>query len=181
MSIGETIKELAMKIPGYRGYAEKEERRSADKELREATAAAFSSQVIRISRLQEQMVERGEFDSLELLDRAITRLQHLADRIRTATYGFGGFFDLNQVDDAALERLYSFDLALTKGVEQLGDLIAQVGQYTSTSTAVAALRDKIDDLHATFDQRSQLLLDPSHALGGGSTPPSLPGESPVNP
>lgn len=181
MSVGETIKELAMKIPGYRGYAEKEERRSADKELRDATAAAFSSQVIRISRLQEQMVERGEFDSLEQLDRAITRLQHLADRIRTATYGFGGFFDANQVDEAALDRLYSFDLSLTKGVEQLGDLIAQVGQYTSTPSAIAALRDKVDELHATFDARSELLLDPSHALGSGGSSPALPGESPVNP
>ena len=171
MSTAETLKNLMNKIPGYRGYAERESRREADKELRDATAAAFSSQVTRISRVQEQMINRGDFNNVEALDDIISRLQHLADRIRTASYGFTGFFDDDVVDTTVLDRLYAFDLEIANGIEQVADLIAQLGHNEQVVEVIDRLQQKLDQLHETFSQRGHIINTfPSQAGGATSTP-----------
>lgn len=181
MDVAHKLKELMEKVPGYSGYARREERRNADKELRDATAAAFSSQVTRITRVQEQMLTRGDFDNLEVLDQIITRLQHLADRIRTASYGFTGLFDDDVVDEAVLDRLYAFDLELANGIEQTADLIARIGSGSDANAAIAALRQKIDDLHETFSQRSYLINTfPAQRDESSESSGTIP-ETPVEP
>ncbi len=157
MSAQKAIEALMEKIPGYTGYVEREERRQADKALRDATAAAFSSQVVRITRLQDQLINWGDFDTVDELDRLIGRLQHLADRIRTASYGFTGLFDRERVDEAELDRLYAFDLEVANGIEQVGDLIAQLGLRERVPELLQALAQKLDQLHETFSQRSHLI------------------------
>ena len=117
------LRSIAEKIPGYGGYLKREARRNSDKELRMAVAAGFASQVNRIQRLQEQMLKRGDLHALEELDRIITRLQHLVDRIRTESSRFTGLFDANRVDEEVLDSLYAFDSSLTEVVEEPCDLI----------------------------------------------------------
>lgn len=153
MSVVDRIQELADKIPGYQGYRARENRRDSDKELREAVSAAFSSQVTRIQRVQEELLSRGDLENLEALDRVISRLQHLADRIRGASYGFTGLFDANRVDEAVLDRLYTLDLEIANGVEKLGDAIAHLGLKGDTPTKIGALRDRLEMLHETVTQR----------------------------
>src|SRR5688572_11017658 len=99
--------ELMLKIPGYGGYIKRESIRDEDKKLRDAISGAFASQVTRITRVQEQMLKRGDLENLEALDNIIGRLQHLADRIRTATYGFEGLslHDDTPIDETALTSL----------------------------------------------------------------------------
>ena len=155
--LGQRLKGLMEKIPGYRGYAEKEARREADKELRDAVAAAFSSQVTRVTRVQEQLINNGDFDTANQLDRVIGRMQHLADRIRTASYGYTGFFDEDVVSTTTLDRLYAFDLEMANGVEQVGDLIAQVGLRENREENLQALQAKLDQLHDTFSQRGHFI------------------------
>jgi hypothetical protein len=157
MSLARSLQELMKKIPGYRGYAERESRRQADKELRDATAAAYSSQVTRITRVQEQFIDAGDFTTVEKLDAVISRLQHLADRIRTASYGFTGLFDNDQVDETVLDRLYAFDLEVANGIERIADLIAQLGLRERTGELIEELRAELDRLHDTFGQRSHLI------------------------
>jgi hypothetical protein len=153
MGLEDTLRELKNKIPGF----SLESRREADKELRTATAAAFTSQVSRLTRVQEQAMKEGDFDILEALDRIITRLQHLGDRIRTASYGYTGLFDDDKVDEEVLDRFYAFDLEIANGVEQVADLIAQLGNREQRSEILELLRSKIDTLHDTFGRRSELI------------------------
>ncbi|MDQ4076348.1 MAG: hypothetical protein M3220_08890 [Chloroflexota bacterium] len=157
MSAAEKLQSIMMKVPGYKGYAEREARREADKELRDATAAAFASQVSRITRVQEQMINVGDFERSEQLDRIIGRLQHLADRIRTASYGFTGFFDRDVMDEVMLDRLYAFDLELANSVEKVSDLIAKLSDRSTQDEGIQLLQEKIDQLHETFSQREHLI------------------------
>jgi hypothetical protein len=175
MSLGQSIKNLMEKIPGYRGYAEREDRREADKELRDSVAAAFSSQVTRITRVQEQLINNGDFDTASRLDGIIGRMQHLADRVRTASYGFTGFWDDDVVDTAVLDRLYAFDLEMANGIEQVGDLIAQVGLRESRDQNIEALEAKLDELHETFSQRGHLIN--TFPQGGSFSQPGMAGST----
>lgn len=157
--------ELMLKIPGYGGYIKREQIRDEDKKLRDAIADAFASQVTRISRVQEQMLKRGDLENLEALDGIIGRLQHLADRIRTATYGFEGWslFDETPIDETVLNALYDYDMTLAQGVEEMADLMAQMGANSDPAEYIARINDKIDALHTAFDARGQVIENP---MGG---------------
>ncbi len=169
------MKSLADKIPGYRGYAEKEARREADKELRTATAAAFASQVTRITRVQEQMINQGDFERVDDLDRSIGALQHLADRIRTASYGFTGFFDDDKVDEVVLDRLYAFDLE-TGQWGRAGGRLDRQGRGSQPAGQGAAARG-MRELH---DIRTRHLLNTFRSAGSTDSVsmPETPGRKP---
>ncbi len=154
--------ELMLKIPGYGGYIKRETIRDEDKALRLSIAEAFSSQVTRISRVQEQLLKRGDLENLEALDGVIGRLQHLVDRIRTATYGFEGWsiYDDGPINEQVLEAMYDYDMKLAKGIEETADIIAQMGANENVTQHIERLRDKIDALHVTFDGRATIIENP---------------------
>lgn len=157
-TIQDKIEQLKNLIPGYKGYSEHEDRRAADKELRDAVAAAFESQSDRLARAQERVLSHGDFDSLEVMDKARARLQHLAERIRHATYGYSGFFDrTKRYGLPELDRLYAFDLQLANGVDKVGEMIAQIGVADDVKKQANTLLRKLDELHETFDQRQHLI------------------------
>lgn len=157
-TLREQIESLRAKIPGYEGYAERENRRAADKELRDAVAAAFESQVVRITRLQERLINQGDFATTELLDDVIGRLQHLVSRLRTASYGYTGFFDRTDILDLAqLDRLYTFDLEMAGGIDAMGSLIQELSEGHNVAQTAELLLARLDELHRTFDQRAHTI------------------------
>lgn len=157
-TLREQIEDLMVKVPGYKGYAEREDRREADKELRDAIAAAYESQVTRITRLQERLINQGDFATTERLDDVIGRLQHLVGRIRTASYGYTAFFDrTDTLDLAELDRLYSFDLEMANGIDALGGLIQELSEGRNVALTAEALLTRLDELHRTFDQRAHAI------------------------
>lgn len=182
MGLKESIQGLMMKVPGYKGYAEKENRRDADKELRMAISAAYTSQVTRITRLQERLINRGDFAATEQLDRVITRLQHLADRIRTASYGYTPLFERNEtLDETMLDRLYTFDLEMANGIDGIASLINDLSEKSEVEQTGEELLAKLDELHRTFDQRAHLIdtfpAEASSSISGRGTGQSV-GEAP---
>jgi len=166
--------ELMLKIPGYGGYIKRESIRDEDKKLRDAIAGAFASQVTRISRVQEQMLKRGDLENLEALDSVIGRLQHLADRIRTASYGFEGLsiYDETPIDETVLNRLYDYDMTLAQGVEEMADLMAQMGANSNPAEYITRINDKIDALHTAFDERASIIENPMGGNRMSDTPPA---------
>ncbi|MEI6290687.1 MAG: hypothetical protein WCP19_09665, partial [Chloroflexota bacterium] len=59
------IRKLASYIPGFNGYLERENRRSADKILRDTVAKRFEEQYKRLSALQADLVSSGQIDVLD--------------------------------------------------------------------------------------------------------------------
>ena len=53
---------ILSKIPGFKGYMEKETRRDADKIVRDAVAAKFTDQLDRLTELQNDMLSNGGFE-----------------------------------------------------------------------------------------------------------------------
>ncbi|MEJ2558911.1 MAG: hypothetical protein P8186_22380, partial [Anaerolineae bacterium] len=91
------LERLASSIPGYRGYKEKENRRAADKLLREHLVRQLDEQRRRLAELQRDLLEGGGLLMVDDLDRAVIKVQKLVDKIRTASYGYAGMFDAAKV------------------------------------------------------------------------------------
>lgn len=155
--------ELATRIPGYLGYRDRERRRDADKQLRMELAQRLDAQRSRLLELQRQALNQGRIEALDDLEQVNLKLQRFIDRLRTASYGYAGWFEAASIEEPELEQLYAFDAALASGIDGVAQGVdaleqaVQAGQ--GVEQAAVALGRVIDELDHRFDQRRNLLAE----------------------
>ncbi len=114
------IERLGAKIPGYRGFQDRELRRDVDKLQREYLSQELE-RLKGVSRSQARAwADAGKIGVLSSFDRLDRQVDGLAQAIRFADYGASGFFDVVKIREEELDRLYQFDLSLVEGVQALG-------------------------------------------------------------
>jgi len=159
------LEQLVAKVPGYKGYKEKEMRREADKLLREQLARQFEEQRRRIPDLQKQLISSGQFGFLDDLESGVMKLQYLIDRLKTASYGYAGFFDAVKVKEEQLDALYDFDNALMDEVPRIAAGINSVSEALAakegTAEAITDLVSTIQSVNDTFSKRQDVILQAS--------------------
>ena len=116
---------LLSKLPGFKGYMEKETRRDADKIVRDAVAAKFTDQVDRLTELQTDLLSNGGFEYVDDVEQSAVKLRLFIDRVKTAPRGYGGLFDAVQVKEDQLDQLYNFDYQLLNEADNLAAAIDQ--------------------------------------------------------
>jgi len=152
---------LLARVPGYRGYRSKEDRRDADRRLREHIATSFGQQADRVERIARDVADRRRLNEIGPVDDLARAIRHLADRIRTATYGYGGLFGDRDVDAAALDQIRLFDESLLGGVDELQEPLGQLeaahaanGDLATPARAASAVVRALD---ARFDLRGEVV------------------------
>jgi hypothetical protein len=153
---------LVSKVPGYKGYKEKELRREADKLLRMQVANKFDEQRKRLSELQMQLISQSQIEFLDDLERAITKLQLLVDRLRTASYGYAGLFDAVKVKEEQLDVLYEFDNKMVSLGDEVASGVDEVASAVSAQEgigpAIADLVRTADEANLTYGHREEAIL-----------------------
>ena len=149
------------KIPGYRGYKEKETRREADKLLREYLTGQLDAQRRRLAELQRQLLDGGGLLFMDDVERAVTKVQKLADMIRTATYGYAGLFDAVKVKEGQLDALYNFDNQMLEQVTVIqtavDGLAAAVDANGDVNAAIKDVMKAAEDANARWRQREDAI------------------------
>ncbi|HHH82543.1 MAG TPA: hypothetical protein ENL35_06115, partial [Chloroflexi bacterium] len=74
-------------LAGFLGYWDRENRREADKLLRETIARRYEEQWDRLSALQRELAGAGELALVGELEAAALKLRTFADRVKNAAYG----------------------------------------------------------------------------------------------
>lgn len=150
------FKKLLSYIPGFSGYIERANRRSADKLLREQVALKYSELAARTSRLQKDIADAGQIDFLDDIDSVGLKLRTFADRIKNASYGYSGFFDAVKINEKELEKIYAFDTAffvladqVSSGLDNVEAAIAGDG----LKAAIRAVNDLARQAVETYDRR----------------------------
>src|SRR4030042_4211164 len=87
------FKKILAKIPGFKGYIERQARRDSDKLLRDTIADRYEKEWQRISTLQVEFITQGEITYVDDLERAAIKLRTFADRIRRAARGHSSLFE----------------------------------------------------------------------------------------
>ncbi|MDK1028998.1 MAG: hypothetical protein QGM50_00640 [Anaerolineae bacterium] len=155
------IKKLGSIIPGFKGYIERQNRRAADKIIRESVSQRFEDLWTRTSNLQTRMVSDGKLELLDEMEQAAIKLRTFADKIKTASYGYSGFFDAVKIKENDLEQIYQFDLAFFDTAEQLNraldTLEASFGDEQGLNAAIRSLIILAREAVNTFERRSELI------------------------
>ena len=157
------LERLVSNIPGYHGYKEKEDRRAADKLLRDRLVADLDGQRRRLVELQRQLVEGGGLLLVDDLERAVVKVQKLMDAIRTASYGYGGLFDAVTVKEGELDALYAFDEDMLDHVSALETATDSLASVIETGEGVKeAIREVVsvaEEANTTWRRRGTAVTD----------------------
>ncbi len=165
----DVFKKLLSYIPGFSGYIERSNRRAADKILRDQVALKYSELADRARQLQKDVADAGQLDLLDEVDSLALKLRTFSDRIKTASYGYSGFFDAVKINEAELEKLYAFDTAFFLLADQIGNGLDNLEAAIGGDGLKAAIR-AVDALarqaNEAFDRRYEVITGSGAESGG---------------
>lgn len=164
------LQKIVSKIPGFSGYVDLTNRRSADKLLRETIASHFEGLWQRLSSIQNDLIREGGLEYMSKIESASIKLRQFIDRVRTASYGYAGFFDAVKIKQEELDRVYQYDLALLTLEEEVGHAIDNLEAAIGTDGMPASIRDLTKKAQAcldTFNHRQEEMI-------GGVEPSQTP-------
>lgn len=158
-SMQDPFKKLASYIPGFGGYVERQNRRDADKLLRETVARRFEEQWKRVSQLQSDLVSNGMIAYVDDMEKAAIKLRTFIDKLSTAPRGYSGLFDAVKINEKELEAIYQFDAAFFDLAEQVGRAVDNVEQTVSDEAGLPAAIRNLTTLARlaveTYEKRSE--------------------------
>jgi hypothetical protein len=153
------FKKLASFIPGFNGYIERQNRRDADKILRDTVARRFEDQWRRASQLQSDMVSNGQIAFVDDMEKAAIKLRTFIDKISTAPRGYSGMFDAVKINEKELETIYQFDAAFFDLAEQVGrgldNVEASLGDPAALPAAIRNITTLARQAVETYNRRSE--------------------------
>ncbi len=147
-------------VPGYKGYKQKELRREADKLLRETIVSRMRTVKRELDVLQQDLIGAGKFDLLDEVGSATTQVQMFIDRVRTASYGYGGLFSAVRVKEEDLDRVYQFDAMLLDYVDRVSSAISRAREAIEgedVRSQILLIRDLAREANTTFDRRQEVI------------------------
>lgn len=162
LSSRDGLEKLIAKIPGFKGYTERRNRRAADKLLRETIANRYEEQWQRVSSLQRDLISEGGLLYVDDLEVAAVKLRQFIDRIRTASYGYAGLFDAIKVQEEELAAIYQYDLNLMALVDEVTRGIDNVEAALGTDGLKSAIRNLTklaQDCVDAFEKRSEVIKE----------------------
>lgn len=158
----DAFKKLASHIPGFGGYIERQNRRGADKLLRDTVARRFDEQWKRASQLQVDMVSSGMIQYVDDMERAALQLRTFIDKVSTAPRGYSGLFDDVKINEKELEALYQYDAAFFELAEQvaraLDNVEASLGDEAALPAAIRNVTSIARMAVETYNRRSEIVV-----------------------
>ncbi len=155
----DAFKKLASYIPGFSGYVERQNRRDADKLVRDTVARRFTELLTRTSNLQKDLISAGKIQFVDDVEQAALQLQTFVNKISTAARGYSGLFDAVKINQKELEQLYNFDLAFFDLAEQIGhgldNLEASLGDDAALPAAIRNITTLARQAVETYNRRSE--------------------------
>lgn len=154
------FKKILSKIPGFKGYMERQSRRDSDKLLREMVADRYEEQWQRVSGLQRDFIAQGEIGLIDDLEAAAIKLRTFIDRVRRASYGYSGLFDAVKINEEELAQLYQYDAAMLASVDEVAGAVDNIEASMGSDGLPAAIRHLTKlarQAIEVFDRRDEVL------------------------
>ena len=136
------LKKIQLVVPGFRGYRELEDLRSADELLRRQVALLLQKGLSNLRDGRRKLVEKGDYTSLEPVASLISRLQQLEGEVEHAEQGYSGISPMIRVGEDTLNSLYDYDFAFVDTASKLSDSC----NIASAVGAESGMQGSIDDI-----------------------------------
>jgi hypothetical protein len=152
------IETILRYIPGFRGYLEKEYRRESDTLQREWLTDRLERSKRGLDGFSRALVEAGNIDIMPQCDRLRGRIDKLCSRIEGAMKGYSGFFDLVEIDEEVLDRVYQFDAALVDRIDDFAGKVEDLeADVADADQVIKNLLEQTEEFERTWDEREDIL------------------------
>jgi len=157
------LEKIMLAVPGFRGYKAKEQRREADKVIRDFVYSKLQEARNGLQDIYQTVAEGKVPEALHTIDRLTAMLDRVSEKVHHASYGYAGFFDATKIDEDDLDRMIGFDtqlVELAKGLAQRVQTFkdeVRAGKFDSVKVYEAELRKAVEGFETTFDQRKDVV------------------------
>jgi hypothetical protein len=153
------LERLGAKIPGFRGFQDRELRRDVDRLQREHLAGQLGRIKSALRDRARSYTDAGKIGALNGFDRLDRQLDGLSQAVRFSDYGATGLFDPVKIGEPELARLYEFDLAVLDDLTLIEGEVAGVPAPGSDdpSPALEKLREQVRAFEDKWKGREQVI------------------------
>ncbi len=157
------LERLMLQIPGFRGYKVREERREADRIVRDYIYRVLKASRDGLMACFQLLNYAGVPELMEPTNQLIAKFDRVAEKVNRASYGYSGFFDSVRIDAPQLDQMLAYDTQTLDMARKLADSIstfkAQLGQgkFEDTRNVETGLENSISQLEATFEKRKSVI------------------------
>lgn len=152
------LESLLRKIPGFKGYLEKEYRRDSDQLARTLIVEQLQKCKTSLDNFQRTLVHNGQLDALPRCESIRSRLNLLQSRVQGAMRGYSGFFDFVRVDEVLLDQVYQHDLSLVDDTQALVVVVDQMSLNSGEADrTLIQIERQLAELGNHLDERTKLL------------------------
>lgn len=156
------LESILKRLPGYKGYEDMQERRAADRLMRDHVATLLKAQLADFQAVEKAALNSGGLSHMTALRDAKSKLQILIDKVATAMPGYSGFYDAVKIGPNELNQLYNFDADMLDNVDKFKEKIAALKTAVSSNKgfdeALEALNALTTEATHTFSQRDNVIV-----------------------
>jgi len=155
----ELLEKLELAIPGYRGYKEKELRREADRLVRQHLLDKLRPAQRNLKSVMPAIAATGDSGLAQLYNQVQAVFDRVVAKLRTAGYGYSGFFDAVKIREAELDRMLEFDWGLVEAVNRIVKAVDAVAKSepSKLAEALSALRSELLAFEDLLAKREEVI------------------------
>ena len=150
-------------LPGFRGYKLREQRREADRIVRDYIYKSLEHSRDDLMSCFQSLSDSKASELMEPENRLIAKLDRVAEKINRGSYGYSGFFDSIKVEEPELDNMLAYDTQLMDSVRKIGEATSSFkadlsqGKLENARNTQQALDASIGSLESAFDQRQAVI------------------------
>ncbi len=157
------LERLMLVLPGFRGYKLREQRREADRIVRDYIYRTLEQYRDDLMSCLQTLSDSKASELMEPMNKLIAKLDRVAEKINRASYGYSGFFDSMKIEEHELDNILAYDTQLMDLVRKLGDVAGSFKSDLSQSKLENARAEQqsidssLSSLESAFDQRKAVI------------------------
>ena len=157
------LEKIMLVVPGFSGYKKREQRREADKIIRNFLYSKLQEARNALQDIHQLLAEKEQTEHLQSIDRLTAIFDRVSERVNHASYGYHGFFDAIKIEEPDLDRMIEFDTQLVDGAKGLAERVrglktqVRSDKFDSLSIDADELRKAVEEFEGTFDERKDVI------------------------
>lgn len=156
---------IEAKVPGFKGYKEKELRRESDRLVRNTIVQKLNKARSDAKEVFQALSDQKLSEALTKMDRLVTVFDRVVEKINHASYGYAGFFNVVKIKEDALSRMIAFDNGLIGYADAVSTQAAAFnkevseGKFENSLEQIRKISGSLGSLEDAFDSRKEAIME----------------------
>lgn len=133
-------------IPGYSGYAIRNEKRNTDHKLKYHIAATLQKAEEPIQEIINGLIKNNLIQDAQQWEHTRKAVNTLQGKVKSMPYGESAFFSEQQLKEEELDKIYQFDLEIAERADILMNAINNYSTDTISTVTVVSQVKEIDEI-----------------------------------